>query len=490
MRKRYKASYYNLLVAHGPYTLLFNGVSAGLLRLPADVAGALRPFLGPERDRTAGTGRSGWQSPAFERRELPESIRPIFNQLLRGQFFLPEGQNEFERVRTRYSTVRRNDPFLVTLTTTLDCNLGCYYCYEDKAPISMSRETCDAILAWIRDRIETAGHDRLYTDWYGGEPMLNREIIDYFTERALEYCEPRKIGYSSAMISNGTLWPEAAREFVERNRIRHVQFTFDGVREDHDRRRRYVRGDEARRSSFDRIVETIDRLIGFVRIYLRVNVDPGSADRALELVDFFVDRAWLREGTRFYPYLAMIGPMTEHCSFLGRSERMRGFSARFDALQNAFQAAISRHIDPRGIQHLQYYPMTVEMNCAAVGENSVVFGPDGLMYKCGLDVGQRHLAHGRISPRSAPPAARSSNFKIISVETTAASPHRWDTYDPFTHERCGECQYLPICMGGCPKAQFERNTFYLDAQSKYWEENIDTLLRTYHDTTAARLPVD
>jgi radical SAM protein with 4Fe4S-binding SPASM domain len=105
-------------------------------------------------------------------------------------------------------------------------------------------------------------------------------------------------------------------------------------------------------------------------------------------------------------------------------------------------------------------------------------------------VGQRHLAHGRISPPSAPPAARSSNFKIISVETTAASPHRWDTYDPFTHERCGECQYLPICMGGCPKAQFERNTFYLDAQSKYWEENIDTLLRTYHDTTAARLPVD
>jgi hypothetical protein len=135
MRKCYKASYYNILVAHGPYTLLFNGVSAGLMRLPGDLAVALRPFLGPEKDRRAGVGRSGWQSRAFERRDLPESIRPIFNQLLKGRFFLPDHENEFDALRDRYSTVRRNDPFLVTLTTTLDCNLGCYYCYEDKAPI-------------------------------------------------------------------------------------------------------------------------------------------------------------------------------------------------------------------------------------------------------------------------------------------------------------------------------------------------------------------
>ncbi len=35
-------------------------------------------------------------------------------------------------------------------------------------------------------QVAAKGHRKLYTDWYGGEPMLNREAIEYFTPRALE----------------------------------------------------------------------------------------------------------------------------------------------------------------------------------------------------------------------------------------------------------------------------------------------------------------
>ena len=241
--------------------------------------------------------------------------------------------------------------------------------------------------------------------------MLNHDAIEYFSQRAISLCESLGASYSSSMISNGTLWPEDASSFIERNRIRHVQFTLDGPREAHDKRRKYVErpanGDAT--SSFDEIVCTIDRLIGRLRIYLRINVDPGIGARALSLVNYFAARGWLKPGAKFFPYLASIGPMTEHCGFLGESAKIRGFQGQFDELNHQFQTLLAQHIDPREIQHLQYYPMTVKLNCAAVGDNGVVFGPDGKMYKCGLDVGVDGLEFDKLpvgSDRSGAPRPR------------------------------------------------------------------------------------
>lgn len=488
----YKASYYNLLVPHGPYTLLFNGVSSGLLRLPPQLAEPLRPFLGPERSRDAGRGRDDWSPPRFSADDLPAGIQRLFPELLRGRFFVEDEVNEAAELRERFQHFRQRDPFMVTITTTMDCNLACYYCYEDKEPVYLSVEGCDQILAWMREQVEAKGHDRLYVDWYGGEPMLNQAAIEHFTQGALALCAEKGMTYSAAMISNGTLWPEDAGDFVKRNRIRHLQFTLDGPQIHHDKRRRYVLKEEREQSSFDVIADTIDRLMGSTRVYLRINVDVGSAPDIMPLVDFFKERGWLDTRAHIYPYLAMIGPMTETCGFLGRNQRVKDFRDEFDQLNNAFQHAISQHIDPRGIQHLQYYPMTIKMNCAAVGSNSTVFGPDGYMYKCGLDVGQHHLAHGKVSltvgqadrtfyqPRRAP-------LPVLGVKPT---PHPYEAYDPFTHTRCSQCQYLPICMGGCPKTHFEKNDFYLEQQSKYWEDNFDVVVRTYYETTRTRLPAE
>lgn len=482
----YKPSYYNILVPHGPHTLLFNGVSSGLLRLPGELAQGLRPFLGPDKTREAGRGRSEWAPRAFEPDELPEAARRIFPELLKGRFFVEADDDEVSKLKNRFTTAKERSALLLTLTTTMDCNLGCYYCYEDKSKTYLSREGCDAILAYARKKLESGAHDTLYTDWYGGEPMLNQEAIDYFSERAIRMCDEMGIGYNSAMISNGTLWPADAPDFVERNRIRHVQFTLDGPRVHHDRRRRYVLADQKGESSFDRIVETIDNLKGTIRIYLRINVDPASGKDVLSLIPFFLEKEWLGAGARIYPYLALIGPMTDHCGQLGTSKKFLDFRRDFGDLKEAFREEVSRHVDPRGVHHLQYYPATVKMNCAAVGDNSVVFGPDGYMYKCGLDVGVHQRAFDRL-PFDASSAERKAAGRALPVLSAGAAAHPYHQYDPFTHTRCGECQYLPVCMGGCPKSHFEKNEFYLSEQSRYWEDNIDSVIRGYYDAAPARM---
>ncbi len=483
----FKPSYYNLVVPHGPYTLLFNGVTSGLMRLPEDVAREILPFLGPPKPRVAGQGREEWRPASFEPSDLPEDLREVFPEFLRGRFFVPAAEDEIIHLEERFEYFRQRDPFLVTITTTMDCNLGCYYCFEDKSPVYLSREGCDRMLEWIEGRIEEKGHETLYTEWYGGEPMLNRDAIEYFSDQAIALCERRGVAYHSSMISNGTLWPEDARGFIQRTRIRHVQITLDGPREHHDQRRRYVRGESRDESSFDKVVETIDRIAGAVRIYLRINIDRGSAPDALSLIDFFQEKGWLEPGKRVFPYLAMIGPMTEHCSFLGKSDKARDFRSEFDALDHEFKSILSRLLEPRSIQHLQYYPMTVKLNCAAVGVNSVIFGPDGAMYKCGLEVGDLHRAHGHLSAGGTKRQAASQGSPL-RVVGDGPSPHPWESYDPFRHARCSQCQFLPVCMGGCPKTQFENNEFYLEQQSRYWEDNFDTIIRNYYDATTRRLP--
>jgi uncharacterized protein len=499
---RFKASYYTRAVADGPWTLLFNGVTSGLMRLPRDLSDEVAPWLGPPRPKTAGSGLADWDPPRFELDQLPLAFREVFPEFLRGRFFVPAEEDELDFLRRRTEFTRRNDPFLVTITTTLDCNFDCYYCYEDKSPLYLSRERCDQILAYVARQIEAKGHAKLYTDWYGGEPMLNPDAIEYFSTRAIDYCERRGIGYSSAMISNGTHWPADARGFAERNRLNHVQITLDGPARHHNARRGYKKGHEQETSSFDVVVGTIDRLLGSTRIYLRINVDPGVGRSALELVDLFLARGWLAPGARLYPYLAPIGPMTEHCGFIGASEKFQRFQDEFEEIKREFQRQVARHLDARGVEHLQIYPATRRMNCAAVGDNSVVFGPDGLMYKCGLDVGIADRAFDALPPPAAAPALspaaapepaapaaagrRKSPFVILAeAPAHGAKAHPYHTYDAFSHQRCSQCQYLPVCMGGCPKTWFEGNEFYLARRSAYWEENFEGLIRLYAETAAA-----
>lgn len=38
------------------------------------------------------------------------------------------------------------------------------------------------------------------------------------------------------------------------------------------------------------------------------------------------------------------------------------------------------------------------------------------------------------------------------------------------------------------RLHFEKNEFYLEQQSKYWEDNFDVVVRTYYETTMTRVP--
>ena len=56
--------------------------------------------------------------------------RPLAADLRRGGFLVDEAFDELAAIREQYWLARGRTPMVLTLTTTQDCNLGCYYCYE------------------------------------------------------------------------------------------------------------------------------------------------------------------------------------------------------------------------------------------------------------------------------------------------------------------------------------------------------------------------
>src|SRR5262249_25544324 len=154
-------------------------------------------------------------------------------------------------------------PVALVVTTTMDCNLGCYYCYESRSTDALEVSDVDQLVAIARDRLGRQGKRSLHVDWYGGEPMMKPEVLDPASLPLQAFCASEGISYHASAISNGTHWPDDVGSFVTRHRIRQVQISFDGLKANHDRRRRYRAGHRPSpdASSFDRAADLVGRLL-------------------------------------------------------------------------------------------------------------------------------------------------------------------------------------------------------------------------------------
>src|SRR5947209_7830335 len=63
----------------------------------------------------------------------PAPLEPDFRVALeQGSFLVPVEWDALAAIRARFRRAREQTPAVLTVTTTMDCNLGCYYCYEDR----------------------------------------------------------------------------------------------------------------------------------------------------------------------------------------------------------------------------------------------------------------------------------------------------------------------------------------------------------------------
>lgn len=66
--------------------------------------------------------------------------------------------------------------------------------------------------------------------WFGGEPLLALDIIKYMSEKFINYCGENKIGYSSDIVTNGTLLTKETADILASIGVSSVHINLYGTK--------------------------------------------------------------------------------------------------------------------------------------------------------------------------------------------------------------------------------------------------------------------
>ena len=293
-------------------------------------------------------------------------------------FLVPEAYNEFlqaKKVKTIRQTLYRanskekwNDSVdLYWVLSTTDCNAQCFYCHEHGIPkMSMSLDTAAHVAGYIEQH---SPDNNIHIVWYGGEPLMNSEVIDVISDEL----NSKGITYSSSMISNGFAFDsDMIRRACNLWHLEEVQITLDGKEQTYNRVKAYKNSSEG--SPFLRVLDNISLLLEHnIKIQVRLNIDTYNMDELFELARMLITRFGTDE--LFYVYSA---PLLEES--LGTAYRRKSKQRK-----EVYEAHIRlcEFLASEGVLLRTSLPkvMRSEMRCIAVSNARVIY-PDGQLAFC------------------------------------------------------------------------------------------------------------
>lgn len=146
----------------------------------------------------------------------------------------------------------------MTIQLTQGCNLKCSYCPYNGSYENRSYSNKKISLETIKKGIDFFLSHSRYTEqiaisFYGGEPLLEMELLKKSVEYARNAGGERKIHFN--LTTNGTLFTDDIVEYLLENGI-YVLLSLDGSKESHDKNRVYHNGN----GSFDTIMRNLEHI--------------------------------------------------------------------------------------------------------------------------------------------------------------------------------------------------------------------------------------
>lgn len=349
--------------------------------------------------------------------------KKLKDDLIKGGFLIDEEFDEIAFLKMRNRIGRfSTDNFGLTIAPTLECNFECEYCFERPRLETMSVEVETALLKMVKDKLSSAKEFSVV--WFGGEPLLEIEIISRLNTAFKKLCKKYKVVFSPQMIiTNGYLLTmENAKRLKELN-IASAQITIDGPPEIHNSRRK-LRGGEG---TFEQIIANIKDSMEYIDIVVRVNVDKENCKETDQLFDIFEKNGFIG---KIPFYLGQVISSTDACAdVLTRCFNVKDFStAVIESMK-------------RGVKARPYtqYPMIAHFGvCCADKYNSYVVTPSGALFKCWSEVTfDESKSVGHLIDEY----MKSHQLKNLM---------NYLNWDPFENKQCLKCKFFPICGGGCP----------------------------------------
>ena len=174
-----------------------------------------------------------------------------------------------------------------TLHLTADCNLSCRYCYETHAKRRMTEETAIKAVGLAF----AYGHEKNGFSLFGGEPMLERGLVETVCRYATEKARETGTDVRFKMTTNGTLLDEPFLAFANEHNLE-IALSHDGLLQDVQRVTRDGR------PTMERLEPIIDLLLNYQpKAVAMQTVMPSTVDRMAESVEWLYRRGFSRINT-------------------------------------------------------------------------------------------------------------------------------------------------------------------------------------------------
>lgn len=165
-------------------------------------------------------------------------------------------------VDKRMSEISRSDvgavPFHITLHVAHACNIKCAYCFAHGGdyggqPGFMRPDVAQQAVRWALD--SAIPFRRCQIDFFGGEPLLNFELIGEVVPFARDYARKVGVDVSFGITTNGSLMTDEINLFLIDEEF-HIKVSVDGSASVQNRLRKFHDGSD----TYDVVAENVRKL--------------------------------------------------------------------------------------------------------------------------------------------------------------------------------------------------------------------------------------
>ena len=171
--------------------------------------------------------------------------------------------------------------FCVELSVTEKCNLGCPYCYVANRDQFMTRETLDQVLDDIEHYASKARCTDVMISYFGGEPLLNWDLIKYSIPKV------KARGWSQNIISSMTLITREIAHYCQEHGVG-FSWSFDGIDANSSRPLLRIPENQGYKKILDLYNSKKDLLLELCH-GCKVMIYPGNFRKMTENLDFLLD---------------------------------------------------------------------------------------------------------------------------------------------------------------------------------------------------------
>ena len=319
-----------------------------------------------------------------------------------------------------------------------DCNLRCKYCFASTGDFGKGRklmpfEVGKAAIDFLLEK--SVGRENLEVDFFGGEPLMNFDVVKQIVEYARSKEEEYHKNFRFTITTNGMLLDDDTIDYINKE-MYNVVLSIDGRNEVNDRMRVRVDGS----GCYDRILPKFKKLVdgrGDKEYYVRGTYTKYNLDFSEDVMHLY--EAGFDE--------ISVEPVIESPeeAYAITEEDLDQIYAEYDKLVDRIGA-----IRKNG-KHINFFHFMIDLDqgpcvikrlrgCGS-GNEYVSITPDGDIYPCHQFVGHDEYKMGNIEE---------GTFNN-DIKKEFAGCH------VYSKPACQECWARFYCSGGCNANNFVFN---------------------------------